>query len=114
MLDLLTSRKYPLDVFNSEEAESYHSWSGNSRWFVFSSRRGDGLFTRPYLVHVDERGQCGKPFLLPQASPDYYERSLFSFNVPEFIRTPVLISKERLVEASGKEEVTTIKRIEGI
>ena len=28
MLDLLTSRKYPLDVFNSEEAESYHSWSG--------------------------------------------------------------------------------------
>ena len=41
MLDLLTSRKYPLDVFNSEEAESYHSWSGNGRWMVFSSRRID-------------------------------------------------------------------------
>ena len=114
MLDLSTGAIDSLPEVNSPDVESYHSWSGNSRWFVFSSRRGDGLFTRPYLVHVDERGQCGKPFLLPQASPDYYERSLFSFNVPEFIRTPVLISKERLVEASGKEEVTTIKRIEGI
>ena len=54
-------------------------------------------------MHVDERGQCGKPFLLPQASPDYYERSLFSFNVPEFIRTPVLISKERLVRPREKK-----------
>ena len=114
MLDLSTGAIDSLPEVNSPDVESYHSWSGNSRWFVFSSRRGDGLFTRPYLVHVDERGQCGKPFLLPKASPDYYERSLFSFNVPEFIRTPVLISKERLVEASGKEEVTTIKRIEGI
>lgn len=98
----------------SPDVESYHSWSSNSRWFVFSSRRDDGLFTRPYLVHVDERGQCGKPFLLPQASPDYYECSLFSFNVPEFIQTPVIISKERLVEASRKEDTTTIKHIEGI
>ena len=73
MLDLSTGAIDSLPEVNSPDVESYHSWSGNSRWFVFSSRRGDGLFTRPYLVHVDERGQCGKPFLLPQASPDYYE-----------------------------------------
>lgn len=114
MLDLSTGAIDSLPEVNSPDVESYHSWSGNSRWFVFSSRRGDGLFTRPYLVHVDERGRCGKPFLLPQASPDYYERSLFSFNIPEFVRTPVAISKEKLVEASRKEEATTIKRIEGI
>ena len=114
MLDLSTGAIDSLPEVNSPDVESYHSWSGNSRWFVFSSRRDDGLFTRPYLVHVDERGQCGKPFLLPQASPDYYECSLFSFNVPEFIHTPVIISKERLVEASRKEDTTTIKHIEGI
>ena len=114
MLDLSTGAIDSLPEVNSPDVESYHSWSGNSRWFVFSSRRDDGLFTRPYLVHVNERGQCGKPFLLPQASPDYYECSLFSFNVPEFIHTPVIISKERLVEASRKEDTTTIKHIEGI
>ncbi len=102
MLDLSTGEIDSLPGVNSPDVESYHSWSGNSRWFVFSSRRGDGLFTRPYLVYVDERGRCGKPFLLPQASPDYYERSLFAFNVPDFIRTPVIVWRERWVEASRK------------
>lgn len=114
MVDLSTGAIDSLSEVNSPDVESYHSWSSNSRWFVFSSRRENGLFTRPYLVHVDERGECGKPFLLPQASPDYYERSLFSFNVPEFIQTPVLISKESLVKASRKEEVKVIKRVEGL
>ena len=59
MLDLSTGAIDSLPEVNSPDVESYHSWSGNSRWFVFSSRRDDGLFTRPYLVHVNERGQCG-------------------------------------------------------
>lgn len=114
MRDLYTGAVDSLPGVNSPDVESYHSWSCNSRWFVFSSRRMDGLFTRPYLVHVDEAGKCGKPFLLPQESPDYYERSLFSFNIPEFTQTPVSIPKERLVEATGKGEVKIIKLVRGI
>ena len=113
MLDLRTGETDSLPGVNSPDVESYHSWSGNSRWFVFSSRRGDGLFTRPYIVHVDERGRCGKPFLLPQAEPDYYGRSLFSFNIPELARTPVAVSREELVEASRRAETRVVKLAEG-
>lgn len=66
MLDLLTSRKYPLDVFNSEEAESYHSWSGNGRWMVFSSRRIDGLYTRLLLAMLIRKGWGINRFCCPR------------------------------------------------
>lgn len=87
---------------NSSDVESYHSWSSNSRWFVFSSRRIDGLFTRPFLVHIDQQGKCTKPFLLPQESPDYYDRSLYSFNIPELTKNPTTITEQNLINASGK------------
>jgi Tol biopolymer transport system component len=48
MINLPDGVSRPLRAANSPEVESYHSWSSNSRWIVFSSRRGDGLYTRPY------------------------------------------------------------------
>ena len=75
---------------NSDDAESAHSWSSNSRWFVFGSRRDDGLYTRAYICHIDADGVCGKPFMLPQKSPrDFYDSSVRSYNVPEFVAGPV-------------------------
>ena len=56
MADLQTGTSRPLVEVNSDDVESYHSWSSNSRWFVFSSRRIDGLYTRPYIAYVDEDG----------------------------------------------------------
>lgn len=50
-----------LKEVNSSDAESYHSWSSNSRWFVFSSRRDDGLYTRLYIAHASPDEQIGKP-----------------------------------------------------
>ena len=43
MIDLSTLQSYPLEAANSDDVESYHSWSSDSRWIVFSSRRMDGL-----------------------------------------------------------------------
>ena len=37
---------------NSDYCESYHSWSSNGRWLVFSSKRGDGLTARPYISYI--------------------------------------------------------------
>ena len=71
--------------------ESYHSWSSNSRWFVFSSRRIDGLYTRPYIAYVGEDGKVGKPFLLPQKDTDFYHSFMKSFNIPEFITGKVKV-----------------------
>lgn len=74
-----------LDDINSDDVDSYHSWSSNGRWVVFSSRRDDGLYTRPYFAHFDEEGNFTKPFMLPQGDSDYYYRMMQSYNIPEFI-----------------------------
>ena len=79
----------PMTEANSDDTESFHNWSTNSRWLVFSSRRDDGLFTRPYFCHVDTNGVASKAFMLPQRNPRrFYLDRFFSFNVPEFIISP--------------------------
>lgn len=97
MLDIASGTVRPLEALNSADVESFHSWSGNSRWLVFSSRRDDGLYTRLYLAHVDENGQASKPFLLPQRNPKkYYGDLMFSYNVPGFMSGKVRVGSRRL------------------
>ena len=89
MMDLQSGESRPLDEVNSPDTESYHTWSSNGRWIVFSSRRDDGMFTRPFFAHIDESGHFSKPFELPTADPDYHRQFLRSYNIPEFMRGPV-------------------------
>ena len=89
MLDLTTKKSTAMDNANSDDTESFHNWSTNSRWLVFSSRRDDSLFTRPYFCHVDKNGVVGKAFMLPQRNPRKFYRDRFlSFNVPDFVINP--------------------------
>ena len=89
-----------LDNANSDDVESYHSWSSNGRWFVFSSRRIDGLYTSPYFAHIAEEGTVSKPFLLPQAESSFYEDFMQSYNIPEFVSGKIEISPRSLVNAA--------------
>ena len=89
LLNLSTGESRLMAGANSGDTESFHNWSTNSRWLVLSSRRDDGLFTRPYFCHVDERGNVSKAFMLPQRNPRrFYRERFFSFNVPDFIIAP--------------------------
>ena len=89
LLDLTTGESRPMTAANSDDTESFHNWTTNSRWLVVSSRRDDGLFTRPYFSHVDADGRVSKAFMLPQRNPRQFYRDRFlSFNVPEFIIAP--------------------------
>lgn len=92
LIELPTRTSRELTEVNSPDTESYHSWSSNSRWFVFSSRRIDGLYTRPYIASIDAEGRIKKPFLLPQEGSDYYDQSLYSFNIPEFVTGAVKLN----------------------
>jgi len=96
LMDLKTGTSRPLQEVNSDNTESFHDWSGNSRWFVFSSRRDDGLYTRLYISSVDDEGRATKPFMLPQKDPRFYDACLFSYNVPEFIVSPVKVPVNEL------------------
>jgi hypothetical protein len=69
---------------NSDYSDSYHSWSSNSKWLIFSSKRGDGLTARPYISYIEENGISEKPFILPQEDPEFYKGFPKSFNIPEF------------------------------
>ena len=93
---------------NSDESESWHSWSSNSRWIAFSSKRGNGTFTRTYLSHVDETGTAHKPLLLPQKDPTHYDSCLWTYSVPELATGPVKVTKEtlaRVVRGSRRIDV---------
>lgn len=83
MMDLTTGAVDTLAVVNSNKSDTYHSWSSNSRWFVFASKRDDGLFGKPYFCYIDRHGRAHKPFCLPQRMPTYYDNTLKSFNAPE-------------------------------
>ncbi len=83
MMDLQTGRIDTLGIVNSEKSDTYHSWSSNSRWFVFASKRDDGLFGKPYFCYIDPTGKAHKPFCLPQEHPTFYDNCLKSFNAPE-------------------------------
>jgi len=69
---------------NSDFSDSYHSWSSNGKWLIFSSKRGDGLTARPYISYMEETGVSEKPFILPQMDPEFYQGFSKSFNIPEF------------------------------
>ena len=83
LADLLTGEIRPMDEIKGNKSDSYHSWSSNSRWFVFASKRGDGQYGKPYFCHIDENGRTTKPFVLPQKSAHFYVYNLKSFNVPD-------------------------------
>ena len=101
VMDLTTRERRRLEI-NSDQSDSWHCWSSNSRWIVFSSKRLDGLFARPFFSYVDEQGGFHKPFLLPQEDPAYYDTCLQTFNVPELVQEPVTVKESELAQAVSK------------
>jgi hypothetical protein len=97
-----------LDI-NSSESESWHSFSSNSRWIVFSSKRDSGVFTRTYIAYVDKSGKVHKPIRLPQKDPTYYDSCLWTYSVPELITEPVRVTKEKLGKVVRGSEKISVK-----
>jgi Flp pilus assembly protein TadD len=68
--------------YNTARMNSWHSWSSNSRWLVFSSKV-NGPYTQLFLTHIDENGNDSPPVLLERfTSPDR------AANIPEFVKLP--------------------------
>lgn len=68
--------------YNTARMNSWHSWSSNSRWLVFSSKVNTP-YTQLFLTHIDEDGNDSPPVLLERfTSPDR------AANIPEFVRLP--------------------------
>ena len=66
---------------NTNRMNSWHSWSPNSKWLVFSSK----VFspnTQLFLTHIDENGNDTPPVLLRNFTPLNEDRGA---NIPEFV-----------------------------
>ena len=95
IMDLATGTTKNLENVNSNDVDSYHTWSSSGHWFVFSSKRMDGLWARPYIAAFNpETGETGKAFLLPQKDPMFYDNYTYTYNRPELIKTAVKNGKE--------------------
>jgi hypothetical protein len=89
--------------YNSEDVDSYHSWSSNGRWIVFSSKRLNGLCTHPWFSFIDEDGKASKPFILPQKDPAFYSNFKDNYNRPELVKGKVTFNEQKLLKiARGK------------
>ena len=91
LLNLHTGEHHKMEI-NSTQTDSYHSFSSTGHWFVFSSKRLDGLFTRPFFSYLDENGNASKPFVLPQENPEFYNSFIKNYNIPELITGEVTVS----------------------
>ena len=105
MINLQTGAIDSLSIVNSEKSDTYHSWSSNSRWFVFASKRDDGLYGKPYFCYVDSQGKAHKPFCLPQQHPTFYDNNLKSFNAPELGKGKVPFDVHDVAKAMKQEPI---------
>jgi hypothetical protein len=100
IMNLNTNEYHKLTEVNSEYSESLHSWSSNSRWFAFSSKRRGGLLTKIFFSYVDNDGKAYKPFVLPQKDPAFYDSLYKVYSVPELTTGPIKISHKDLARAA--------------
>lgn len=107
ILDLETGKYRPMEEVNSGYSESYHNWSSDSGWFLFASRRLNGLYGTVWFSTIGPDGKATKPFLLPVRNPaEYYHTTDYSFNVPDFTDRKVKFDQKGVYKAVFSDERT--------
>jgi len=98
---------------NTTRMNSWHSWSPNGRWLVFTSKQNTP-FTQMFLTHVDEHGDDTPAILVPNSTA-----ANRAVNLPEFVPIPPAglveittpaadyrrhLERARALEAAGQRE----------
>ena len=81
---------------NTPKMNSWHSFSSNSRWLVFSSKVNTP-YTQLFLTHIDEAGNSSPPVVL-----DRFTSSDRAANIPEFVplaSTSIALIQEKFLDA---------------
>jgi tetratricopeptide (TPR) repeat protein len=81
---------------NTPRMNSWHSFSSNGRWLVFSSK-ANTPYTQLFLTHIDEAGESTPPVVLERFTGD--DRAA---NIPEFVPLPagsIAKIQERFLDA---------------
>ena len=81
---------------NTPRMNSWHSFSSNGRWLVFSSK-ANTPYTQLFLTHIDEEGRSTPPVVLER-----FTGSDRAANIPEFVALPadsIAKIEERFLDA---------------
>jgi len=81
---------------NTPRMNSWHSWSSNGRWLVFSSK-ANTAYTQLFLTHIDEDGESTPPVVLER-----FTGADRAANIPEFVPLPaeaIAKIKEQFLDA---------------
>jgi len=81
---------------NTPRMNSWHSWSSNGRWLVFSSK-ANTAYTQLFLTHIDENGESTPPVVLER-----FTGADRAANIPEFVPLPadaIAQIKEQFLDA---------------
>ena len=81
---------------NTPRMNSWHSWSSNGRWLVFSSK-ANTAYTQLFLTHIDENGESTPPVVLER-----FTGADRAANIPEFVPLPaeaIARIKEQFLDA---------------
>jgi tetratricopeptide (TPR) repeat protein len=81
---------------NTPLMNSWHSWSSNGRWLVFSSK-ANTPYTQLFLTHIDEDGRSTPPVVLER-----FTGTDRAANIPEFVPLPadsIARIKEQFLDA---------------
>ena len=114
LMNLETGKCRELKELNSQWTESFHNWSDNSRWIVYSSKKEDGMYAQLFLASIDAQGKATKPFLLPQRNPrEFYREMMHSYNVPDFTKARVQLDghefRDKLLD-SKRQKVELVNK----
>jgi hypothetical protein len=85
----IEKKSYKKLEINSDHSDSYHAWSSNSKWIIFTSKRTEGIFGKFFISYIDDGGAAHKPILLPQQNPRFYDNFNKSFQRAEFTTAPI-------------------------
>ena len=104
--DIKENKHFMLNSINTRETESYHSWSSDGRWIVYSSKYPDGECGRPNIAAFDPTtGACSRGFVIPQKDPEFYKRFILSYNIPELYHTRSILNEQDILKATNDPSV---------
>ncbi len=112
VMDIQTGKVSKPGINSDHASDTYHSWSSNSRWVVFSSKRDNGFCARPYIAYIDKDGEFHKPFILPQKDPSFYDTYLITYNVPELTTEPVHTKWQKLTRVAFDNKKTVNAKLD--
>lgn len=89
-----------IPALSSPDGEKSHQFSSNGRWMVFGSKRLNGSTAAIYICHFDRDGQFHAPFILPQATGDFYTTQLRTCLFPVLNREAAPFTLDEWAEAA--------------